>query len=186
MKVPLEITFRNVRKTRKHEELIHEKTQKLEAFCDYINSCRISVEKRHIHQKIGRPFRVRLDITVPPGNNIIVDNNSNRGEKHTTLDREIRNAFNIAIRQLKELKQRQRYNVKKHPQKEAQAVVSKLFRSKDFGFLHTVDDRNVYFHRNSVLHEDFDKIHIGAGVRFSEEQGIEGPQATTVQIIDNR
>ncbi len=185
MRVPLEITFRNIRKTSQHEELIRIKSKKLEEFCDYIGSCRIVVEKNHKHQKIGRPFRVMLDINIPP-KNIIVDNNSNRGEKHTTLDREIRNAFNVAIRQLKEFKKKQRINIKKHPQQEVQAVVSMVSHSKYYGFLQTTDGRNVYFHRNSVLHRDFNRIHTVAGVRFSEEHGIKGPQATTVQIIDSR
>jgi len=39
-------------------------------------------------------------------------------------------------------------------------------------------------HKNAVLHGDFDCVEIGTGVRFEEEMGEKGPQASTVQIID--
>lgn len=41
----------------------------------------------------------------------------------------------------------------------------------------------VYFHRNSVLHGDFDLLAVGTEVRYFEELGDDGPQATTVQGI---
>jgi len=34
------------------------------------------------------------------------------------------------------------------------------------------------------LNDDFDRLEIGTGVRFVEEPGEEGPQASTVQIVD--
>ncbi len=50
----------------------------------------------------------------------------------------------------------------------------------DYGFLETPDNREIYFHRNSVLGPGFDKLEIGAEVRFVEEEGEQGPQASTV------
>ena len=44
--------------------------------------------------------------------------------------------------------------------------------------------RELYFHRNSVLNDDFDRLEIGTGVRFVPGAGDEGPKATTVQIVD--
>jgi cold shock CspA family protein len=45
------------------------------------------------------------------------------------------------------------------------------------------DERQVYFHRNSVLHGDFERLAIGTEVRFSAEDGDDGPQASSVQIV---
>jgi cold shock CspA family protein len=42
----------------------------------------------------------------------------------------------------------------------------------------------VYFHRNSVLHGEFDRLAIGMGVRYTAEVGEKGLQATSVQIVD--
>jgi hypothetical protein len=55
-------------------------------------------------------------------------------------------------RQLKELVERQRGEVKEHPQQQAMALVEKLFPDQEYGFLRTLDGREVYFHSNSVLH----------------------------------
>jgi hypothetical protein len=41
----------------------------------------------------------------------------------------------------------------------------------------------VYFHRNSLLNEEFHRLRVGAGVRFVEGIGEKGPQATTVQVL---
>ena len=46
-----------------------------------------------------------------------------------------------------------------------------------------MDGRDVYFHRNSVLNDEFDHLEVGAEVRFAEEMGDKGPQASTVATI---
>ena len=60
--------------------------------------------------------------------------------------------------------------------------VTKLVPAKDCGFLETPNGREVYFHRNSVLAPGFDYVTVGTEVRFVEEQGNEGPQASTVHV----
>ncbi len=62
--------------------------------------------------------------------------------------------------------------------------MTKLFRDLDYGFIKTLDGEDVYFHRNSVIHGDFDHIEVGTGVRFEAVEGEQGLQATTVQIVD--
>ncbi|MEJ2633855.1 MAG: HPF/RaiA family ribosome-associated protein [Calditrichia bacterium] len=184
MQVPLQLTFRNVRKTDSIESLINDKVAKLEKVCDYINSCRVVVEKPQKHQLSGNPFRIRISMTVPPGHEIVVERKSGEGEMHDVLTKVIRDAFDAANRQLKELMERQRQDVKTHPEQQASAVVSKLFPKEGYGFLQTVEGREIYFHRNSVIHNDFDRLEIGTGVRFVQEVGENGLQATTVQIVD--
>ncbi len=71
-----------------------------------------------------------------------------------------------------------------HPQQQAGAVVSKLFPEEGYGFLKTIDDREIFFHRNSVLNDDFDRLEIGTGVSFTDEMGQKGLQASTVHIED--
>ncbi len=46
---PPEITYRDWEKTDVIDSLIREKIAKLKQFCDYINSCRVVVEKAHKH-----------------------------------------------------------------------------------------------------------------------------------------
>jgi len=184
MQVPLEITFRDVQKTDEMDDLIREKSAKLDRICDHLSSCRVVVEKPQKNQSSGQPYRVRIDLTIPPGHEIVVNRDPNKGNLHLDLAAEIRWAFDAAGRQLKELMEKQRRDVKTHPDQEVQGVVMQLMPENDEGFIRALDGRDIYFHRNSVLHGDYDRMKIGTGVRYAEEMGEKGPQASTVQIIE--
>lgn len=184
MQIPLEITFRDVRKTEALEKLILAKVAKLEKICDYMVSCRIAVDIPQRHQQTGNPFRVRIDIRVPQGHELVIKRESSQGKVNGTLPQTLREAFSAAGRQLKELVKKQRDEIKTHPVQEEVALVSSILREEGYGFLRTVDGRDIYFHRNSVLNDGFGRLQLGTGVRFVEEAGIKGPQATTLQIID--
>ncbi|MFW5774698.1 MAG: HPF/RaiA family ribosome-associated protein [Chitinivibrionales bacterium] len=184
MVIPLEISYRGVEKIDSVDDLIREKAAKLERICDYITSCRVAVEKPQKYQRSGNPYRVRLDITVPPGHELAVVRPSGKGDMHSDLPAVIRAAFDAAERQLKELKGKQRHDVKTHPDQVMQAVVVDLYKQQDYGFIRTIDGRQVYFHKNAVTHGDFDRLEIGTGVRFNEVNGEKGPQASTIQIVD--
>lgn len=185
MKVPLEITFRGVEKFDFLEELIRQKAAALEKVCDRVISCRVAVEAPQQHQRGGRPFRVRITLNVPPGHEVAVRREASEGSIHDELPAVIRSAFDAARRKLKRLTEKQRGEVKTHPvHEEAMAIVVRLFREGGYGFLKTLDGRDLYFHQNSVLQNDFDRLEIGTGVRYEEEEGEDGPQASTVQIID--
>jgi cold shock CspA family protein len=185
MQVPLELSFRNVQKTEAIETLIREKVAKLEQVCDHINSCRVAVEKPQSNQNSGNVYRVRLDITVPPGHEIVVTREPTFvNDAQRPLSSVIREAFTAARRQLKELVNRQRMEIKSHPQQETRAIVTKLFPEAGYGFMQTVDGLEIYFHRNSVTNNDFDRIEVGTGVRYVATEGNDGLQATTVQIVN--
>ncbi|RJP81050.1 MAG: HPF/RaiA family ribosome-associated protein [Candidatus Zixiibacteriota bacterium] len=184
MQIPLELSFRNVPKTDAIEALIREKVAKLEQVCDYINSCRVAVEKPQSHQNSGNVYRVRLGITVPPGHEIVVTREPGNNQMHRPLSSVIREAFSAARRQLKELVNRQRMEVKSHPQQEAQAIVIRLFPEEGYGFVQTIDGLEIYFHRNSVINHDFERLQVGTGVRYVAVEGEEGLQATTIQIVN--
>jgi ribosomal subunit interface protein len=184
MQVPLKMTFRNVRKTEDIEELIRRQSAKLERFCDHIVSCRVAVEKPQEHQRTGNPFRVRIDVTVPPEHELVAVRESSQGDLHDQLATVLRSAFEAMRRQLKKLVEKQRLDVKTHPEQEMRGVVVRLFRDEGFGFIKSMEGREIYFHRNSLVENDFDRLEIGTGVRWDEEEGEEGPQATSVRIVD--
>jgi cold shock CspA family protein len=73
--------------------------------------------------------------------------------------------------------------VKQHHDGQLHGIVEKVF-DEGYGFLRALDDgRQVYFHRNSVLHDDFENIAAGTEVRFTPQEGDDGPQASSVQIV---
>lgn len=187
MKIAPEITYRNVEKTDAIDSLIHEKINKLERVCNYISSCYIAVEKIHDRPSSGSPYRVRIDITVPPSQEIVADSNPGDTNQYVELDTVIRDAFGMAQRQLRELARQQRDSDKSRDNNQSEdttGLVTKLFREQGYGFIKTLDGQDIYFHRNSVLHDDFDRIEIGTGVRFFATEGDKGLQASTVQIVN--
>ncbi len=184
MQVPLEITFRNVPKSSALEALVREKAAQLERVCSHIISCRVALEKPHAFQETGTPYRVRLLMTVPPNHEIVVTRNPGEGDFHDDLPAVVRSAFEAARRQLKELVERQRGEIKSHPQQQVQAFVIRLFRTEGYGFLKNFNGQEIYFQRQCVVGDEFDRLRIGTGVSYQAITGERGLQATTVQIVD--
>ena len=69
MEIPLQLSFRDIPPARQQEleQRIRRRAAKLERHCDHITSCRVAVERPNLHQESGIAFRVRIDLTVPPG-----------------------------------------------------------------------------------------------------------------------
>jgi len=174
MQVPLEISTRRIELSPDLEADLRRRATKMERLYDRITSCRIAVERESFHHNEGGPYRVRLDITVP-GSELVAN------KEAEDLNTAIRDAFQAAERQIDEFSQRRRGEVKTQVGPPEGRVV-RIFPEQDFGFLESGDGREVYFHRNAVL-EGFEKLEVGNRVRFAEEQGIEGPQASTVSLI---
>ena len=184
MSILLETTFRDVEPTDAMHALVREQTDLLGRFCDHVTSCRVAIEQPQRHQRSGNPYRVRIDVTVPRGHELVVSREPKHNEMHAALDTVVLGAFKAMRRQLRELVERQRGDVKTHA--EPHAFVVRLFRDAGYGFLETLENREVYFHRNTVGDGDFDDLEIGAEVRFEETKGEMGPQATTVKRTADR
>jgi cold shock CspA family protein/ribosome-associated translation inhibitor RaiA len=184
MQVPLTITYRNVPKTPATEALIRKQADKLERVSPRIISCRVAVENRQSHQKTGSRFRVRISVTVPPEQELTAVRDESEGELHEQLSTVIRRSFEAIRRQLKKVTDKRRGAVKTHPQQESTGVVVRLFREEGYGFIQTLEGREIYFHENSLAGGEFDRLKVGTSVHWTEEEGEKGPQATTVRILN--
>jgi cold shock CspA family protein len=87
--------------------------------------------------------------------------------------------FDAARRRLQDHARELRGDVKARAPQD-RGWVSRLFSYEGYGFITAPDGREVYFHRNSVLEPGFERLAEGMEVRFVEEQGETGPQASTV------
>lgn len=181
MQLPLEITFRHMEPSPAVEARIREKADKLDRFHDHIMSCRVVVEAPHAHQHKGKLYQVRLDIKTP-GRELAVTHEHRRDHAHEDVYVAIRDAFDAAVRQLEDFARKQRGDVKEH-QPPPHGRVVELVPEEDFGRIEASDGRRIYFHRNSVLGDGFDSLEIGSEVRFDEEAGDRGPQASTVHPV---
>lgn len=184
MQGPMSISFKDVNKTPEIQKLIEKKIAKLEHFCNYLISCRVIVEQPQRHQEVGNAYRVRIDMKIPPAHELVVNEPSSQGDMHDPLHVVITKAFHKAERQLKQLVEKQRGDVKYHPHQQVMGIVNSLFPTQAYGFIRTVDtQQDIYFHRNSVLHGEYDDLQLGTGVRFNVEDGDKGLQASTVEIV---
>lgn len=107
-----------------------------------------------------------------------------RGLREEELPVLIRRTFDAARRELEKVVEKQRREVKLHAEQETQAVVEKIFREQDYGFLRTLDGEQIYFHKNSLLHNHWERLRVGNGVRYTPELGEKGLQASTVELVD--
>jgi ribosome-associated translation inhibitor RaiA len=112
MRVPIEITYRNVAKRDEIEQLIHDKAEKLNDFHDGIVSCRISIELDQESKKTLNQYHVRIGVRVPPGKELVVHEKSGEDDTGDSPRAVITEAFRTMNRQLKKLKQKQRGQVK--------------------------------------------------------------------------
>ena len=94
----------------------------------------------------------------------------------------IRNAFAAAQRQIEDAAREMRGQVKAHIPPD-QGHVARFLAGEDSGFIEATDGREIYFHRNAVLNGAFDSLVVGTEVRFVEEEGEKGPQASTVRVV---
>jgi ribosome-associated translation inhibitor RaiA/cold shock CspA family protein len=179
MQIPLEIVFRNMEPSPAVEGRIRSLAARLEKFSPHIIHCHVVVEAPHRHQHQGRLFDVALRITVP-GDEIAIQRADQPDQAHEDVYVALRDAFRAARRQLQDYERRRRQQVKFHAGA-THGRISEIDCERQFGRIESDDGRLIYFHRNSVLGQPFDKLAIGTTVRFVEEAGDQGPQASTVQ-----
>ncbi|HAA03828.1 MAG TPA: 30S ribosomal protein S30 [Syntrophobacteraceae bacterium] len=176
MRIPLQITSRDIELPESIETVIREKADKLKTFNDQIIGCRVVVETPHRSRQKGIFYNVNIELSVP-GSDLVV-----KREAHMDLTAAIRDAFDAARRQLQDYSRRQRGEIKVHEEAPYGRVHS-LFPEDGYGFLMTMDGREIYFHENSVVDNKFRKLAVGTEVRFAESNGDKGPQASTVIVV---
>jgi ribosomal subunit interface protein len=176
MELPLQITSHDFVLTPGIEAEIRERADRLDSYYDRILRCRVVIKASVGHHRRGGPFEVRLDLTVPRGELVV-----NRQADEDLLVA-IRDAFDAMRRQLEDYVRQHRGDVKVH-EAPPHGHVTKLFPHEGYGFIETADGREIYFHSNSVLEPGFAQLQIGTEVRFVEEQGGKGPQASTVVFV---
>jgi cold shock CspA family protein/ribosome-associated translation inhibitor RaiA len=184
MRVAPEITFRGLEKSSRMEAYILDKAAKLDEIHNGIISCRVVVERLQEHQHSGSPYRIRVVVRIPPGKELVGRHESVGGDSNERLQTAVNDAFEAVRRQLIKIKDKLQGKVKAVPEQELIGHVVSLFPEGGYGFLRTTEGREIYFHQNAVINNDFPRLEIGTGVRYFPSEGDEGPQASTVKIVD--
>ncbi len=108
MQLPVKITYRGLEKSDEIERMVLEMAGRLDKFCDHINRCDVAIEQpNHAHKK-GNPFRVRIDVTVAPGHELVADESQTDNDSFKPLSKAVHDAFKKMERQLRQLVEKQR------------------------------------------------------------------------------
>jgi cold shock CspA family protein/ribosome-associated translation inhibitor RaiA len=178
MEEPLQIGYRDVTPSAAVERAIRERAEKLDEFYDRITGCRVVVESPHRRQRQGRRFHVRVELAVP-GRVIVVNRNPKPHQEYEDVYVAIRDAFDATTRQLEDYVRESRGFTKSHTAP-PEGRIARLVPAGGYGFIETSDGREVYFHHNAVVDGAFERLEVGMPVRFAEELGEQGPQASSV------
>jgi cold shock CspA family protein len=179
---PVQVTFHGVRHSDELEESAYGHVAHLERFHRRIHGCTVVVKKAEGASHTGR-YEVQVRVAIP-GNDVVAGGHHQQPRPgHEDPFLALADAFRAAERQLEDVTRVRRGDVKSHEEGGlSEGRVTRLVPEEDHGFITATDGREVYFHRRSVLAVDFDDLGVGDTVRFAEEQGEKGPQASTVHV----
>ena len=182
MQVPLELSFQNCEPSDELRSEVLRQVARLEKFSPRITSCHVVIHGPETRHKHGDLYKVDVRIVMPQHKDVVVNrSHGDRPEAEHPLVA-IANAFSAAQRRIEDAAREMRGQTKLHLPHDHGRVV-RFLTGEDCGFIETADGREIYFHRNAVLNNAFGSLEVGTEVRFAEEQGEKGPQASTVHPI---
>jgi cold shock CspA family protein/ribosome-associated translation inhibitor RaiA len=188
MQVPLELAFHNIDSSQWAEDEIRARVGDLEELYGRLNSCRVRVDQRADNANGTIPPVVRIELGIPGYKELVVSHEPDhlqRKFQRPDLHSAIHEAFRIAERRLRDLKeQRERRTKEPLHDSENQSLgqVTELVPEKDHGFLMTKEGGLLYFHRNALLAGGFDTLRRGDELYYIEDVGDTGPIATKVRV----
>jgi ribosomal subunit interface protein len=107
MKLPLQVTFRDIPTSPAVERIIEKKVSKLDALYEGIVGCRVVIEAPHRQHQKGNLYACHIDLSIS-GEKIVVDQKGVNDHAHEDVYVAVNNAFRAAERQLKERLARRR------------------------------------------------------------------------------
>lgn len=179
----VEIAWHNLEAAPHVEARIEQRAARLQRIMDRITHIRVVIEAAHRRHQKGNRYEVRLDVGVP-GGNLAVDRHPGDDRAHTDVLVTVRDAFDAMERQLKRWVQQHggRPVIQEAP---LQGRIDELDAEAGSGQIATTDGRLVYFHRNSVVAGDFERMSVGDTVELVVDPGEDaaGAHASTVRPI---
>jgi cold shock CspA family protein/ribosome-associated translation inhibitor RaiA len=182
MQSPLHLVFEDMKACESVRRHVEREVTKLERDFSRITAVRVVVKARSHRRRKGDLYSVRVQIELPGGRRVSANRNPPEDHAHEDAHVAIRDVFAAAHRQLQDEARRMRGAVKTGVAG-SHGVIEALNPDKDHGFLRGDDGIQVYFHRNAVLGEGFDALRIGAEVHYTQEQGRDGPQASSLRAF---
>lgn len=186
MQRPLEITFRDLDASDFVRKVVEERVGRLERFHPRIIGCRVVIEAPHRSAEgHNPPLGISVEVDIPDRPRIVAKDaepqRSIKGDHLSAINR----AFEAVERQLEELGDKQRREVKRHENARQTGSVVQLFPEQSYGFIEIGGGPELYFTRNAMVDGDFDQLKVGMMVQVTQAtgEGPMGPQASSVAIM---
>ena len=105
MQVPLQVTFEGTEPSEAARSVIDREVDRLENHNHHIIACRVAVIAPSHKHRHGTGFQVRIWLTMPPHENILVNHAPSDDARHEHVEVAIKDAFASARRQIDDLAQ---------------------------------------------------------------------------------
>ena len=182
METPLEVVFQGMVANADVRDAIDRHLRQLEDRFGRVTAGRIVLRAPSDHHHTGGLFDINIHFALPDGREVNVGHTRQDDERYADLNFALNHTFKRARRQLQDKVRRLEGKVKLH-EGVPSGTVKELDPVGGFGFIETSDGREIYFHRNSVLNDEFPHLAVSARVTYVEEMGEKGPQASTVRLL---
>lgn len=182
MQTPVEIDFQGMDPTQEVRAAVDRQVAQLEERFGRITDARVVLKAPSGRHRTGGLYEISVHISLPDGREVNVGRVRQNDERFSDLNFALNDTFKRARRQLQDKVRELQGKVKQHDGPPV-GTVCELDPLGEFGFIKTADDREIYFHRNSVLGDGYAQLSVGSRVTFAEEVGDKGPQASTVKLI---
>lgn len=106
MDEPLQIIYRNMEENTAISSFIEEKTQKIEKLFNRTTCCHVTVEKTQKTKEPAGVYRVRVELSLPQRNSIIIKKEAKISSTFPHLTALIGSALNAATTEVERLKEK--------------------------------------------------------------------------------
>lgn len=184
MEIPFEVVFRHMEPAAMVDERIRREIDRIQRYSDQLVAGRVVVEGPNAAHRHGGLYKVNVHLRYRGAPGVDIARSGPRDHAHESALVAIRDAFAAARRRLQDRSRRLHGKVKQH-EVPLHGRVTQLFPEQGYGYLTASDGREVFFHRNAVLDDAFDRLAAGSEVRLSlaEGEGEKGPQASSVSLV---
>lgn len=179
--IDLKIQFIDFAESAAIRSMVQDHVDSLEKMCNKIMSCHVVLSRPHRKLHQGSIYKVKLRLHLP-GTEIIIDKDPGKNHAHEDIHIAIRDAFLAARRKVEDYVRIRSGHVKEKI-RPLHAKILRINYPEGYGFLLSEDQREIYFHRNSIIRGNFDQLSVGQEVRFSEGAGENGPQVSSMEVV---
>lgn len=185
MQTQPEIDFQGMESSADLRARIEQRVERLEKRFGRVTACRVVVKGPGGRHHTGGLYELNIHLVLPDGREAVVERTPHLDERFQDFDFALNDTFKRARRRLQDQVRRMEGKVKAH-EGPAIGVVRRLMQADGYGFLEGANGRELYFHRNSVAGDGFERLCPGERVSYAEEEGANGPQASSIKPLGER